>query len=155
VAGLEERLREMWPSQRSTLRDLSHALERHGVPELVEVLDHPLDAVRAVLAQLLHPRLERRVVRIDEVRKDVHIAPFRLGVQLGGGNDAHAEPPPLGGRFADAGERVVIRERLRRHATRGGAPHELGRRERSVGADRVRVEVDRVAGAHRARLVIS
>src|SRR5207247_8482217 len=101
-----------------------------------------------VLAQPAEPVLERRVGRVEEVAEDVNVAPLRLRVELGRRDDPNTEPLPRRDGVGYAGERVVVRERLDRHATRGGPLDERGRLERAVRAQRVRVQVDRVAEAH-------
>src|SRR3954465_13876134 len=98
----------MRSSKRSTLSDLLHPSERDRVAELVQLLDHELDAPSAVLTQPSHALLERRVVRVDEIREHVHIAPLRFGVQLRRWDDAHSEPHTLGGSLSHARQGVVI-----------------------------------------------
>src|SRR5438477_7413612 len=91
VALLEERLRQMRPSERATLRDLQDAGEIHRVAEHVQFFDHQLDAPPPVLAQPAETRLEGRVVRIDEVTEDVRVAPLGFGVELRRWDDLYAE----------------------------------------------------------------
>src|SRR5205085_1293153 len=50
VSLLEERLREVWAPERSALRDLKNARQLHGVTEDVQLFDHELDPLAAVLA---------------------------------------------------------------------------------------------------------
>ena len=141
----------MRTSERSALRDLENACEVHGVVERVQLFDHELDAPATVGAEPAEAVLERAIRRIDEVPEHVRIAPLGLGVELRRRDDAYAEVPARGLGLRDPRQSVVIRERLDRHAARRGALHQVRRRERAVRAQRVRVQVDRVAlayGAH-------
>ena len=99
---LEQRLRKVRSSEGTALCDLLHALQGDGVAKPVEVLDHELDAPSAVLAQPAHALLERRVIRINEVRQDMRVAPFRLGVELRRRDHPDAQALALGDRLGDA-----------------------------------------------------
>src|SRR5438046_6894892 len=145
VALLEQRLREMGPPERTTLRDLEDAHEVHGIAQRVQVPDHELYATSAVLAEPAETVLERRSLRIDEIAEHVRVAPLGFGVELGRRDDPDTEALAGGGGLREPGERVVIGERLDLHPACRCALHQLGRRERTVGAERVRVKVDGVA----------
>src|SRR5256885_3364337 len=145
VALLEERLREVWAAERSTLCDLKNACELHRVAEGVQLLDHELDPLAAVLAEPAEPLLERRIRGVDEVAEDVGIAPLGFGVELSRRNDAHAEVSSGRDSIGDSRQRVVIGKRLDLDAARGGTFHEVRWRERAVRAKRMRVQVDRVS----------
>jgi hypothetical protein len=138
----------MRPAERTALRELEHPLERDAVAEYPKALDHELDAAAAVLAEPAQTVLERRIRGIEEVAKDVHVAPLGLGVQLRRGDDADAERRARRDRLADARERVVIGERLHANAVRGGATHEISGLERAVRAQAVRVQVDGARADH-------
>src|SRR6266566_2409094 len=153
VAGLEERLRQMGPPECPTLRDLAHPIERDRVSEAVQLLHHQLESASAVLAQPAEPYLERVVLRIDEIREYVDVSPLGFGVQLGRGDHANAAALALRDRLRHAEQRVVVREGLDANATGRGANDELCRCERAVRCDRMRVQIDRVTGAH-PRLLI-
>ena len=153
VARLEERLCEVRPAERPALGDLAHPIERDRVSEGVQLLHHQRDAAPAVLTQPAEPFLERVVLRVDEIPEHVDVSPLGFGVQLGGGDHPKAAALALRDRLGDAEQRVVVREGQRPHAAGRGARDELRRCERAVGCDRVRVQIDRVAGAH-PRLLI-
>src|SRR5438876_6694626 len=134
VAPLEERLCEMGPSERATLRDLQDTGEIHRVAERVQFFDHELDAAPSVLAQPAETRLEGRVPRIDEVTEDVRVAPLGFGVELRRWNDLYAERAARCGGLGDPRERVVVRKRLDLHTASGRALHQVPRREGAVRA---------------------
>src|SRR5438067_2258547 len=145
VALLEQRLREMGPPERTTLRDLEDTHEVHGIAQRVQVPDHELYATSAVLAEPAETVLERRILRIDEIAEHVRVAPLGFGVELGRRDDPNTEVLARGGGLRDPRERVVIRQRLDLDPARRGALHQIRRRERAVRAERVRMEVDGVA----------
>src|SRR5438105_323609 len=145
VALLEERLREMGPPERTTLRDLEDTREVHGIAQRVQVSDDELYATSAVLAEPAETVLERRILRIDEIAEHVRVAPLGFGVELGRRDDPDTEVLACSGGLRDPGERVVIGERLDLHPACRCALHQLGRRERTVRTERVRMKVDRVA----------
>jgi hypothetical protein len=62
----------------------------------------------------------------------VDIAPLRLGIELGRGDDADAATLALGDRFRDAEQRVVIGEGLDPDAARRSPRDELRRSECTV-----------------------
>src|SRR5213082_1777469 len=82
VALLEQRLREMGPPERTTLRDLEDTHEVHGIAQRVQVPDHELYATSAVLAEPAETVLERRILRVDEIAEHVRVAPLGFGVEL-------------------------------------------------------------------------
>jgi len=148
VALLEERLRQVRASERSALRDLENACEIHGVAEHVQLFDHEFDAPATLGAKPPETVLEGGIRGINEIPEHVRIAPRGLGVELRRRDDPYAEAPARGLGLCDSRQRVVIREGLDRHAARRGALHQVRRRERAVRAQRVRVQVDRVALAY-------
>src|SRR5438067_6017749 len=108
VALLEERLREMGPPERTTLRDLEDTREVHGIAQRVQVSDHELYATSAVLAEPAETVLERRILRIDEVAEHVRVAPLGFGVELGRRDDTDTEASAGCGGLRDHGVRDVV-----------------------------------------------
>ena len=100
----------MRPTQSTALRELEDAVERDGVPQLVQLLDHQLDAPSAILPKPPQARLQRLVGWIDEVPEDVRVSPLRLGVQLGRWDDADTERIAGGDGLGHTGQGVVIGE---------------------------------------------
>src|SRR5438132_1003135 len=76
MARLEERLSEMRPAESPALGDLTDSVKRDRVAEGVQLLHHQRDATSAVLTQPAEPLLERIVLRIDEIREDMDVAPL-------------------------------------------------------------------------------
>ena len=152
VAGGDHGARDLRAADRSpaVLARLRHDrddVDRHA--ELREPIAHGLDARNPLRALPRQEPGQLRVLRIDEVAEDVHVAAGLDGGDFdpADGLDAARAAPRL--HLGDRGGRVVIGDRHRRHAGGRGAVDELLRRAAAVGRGRMKVEVYHVMTRYR------
>jgi hypothetical protein len=149
--GLDHRLRDVRPNDVAAARDLADAFERDRQPERLELLDHELAAAQTRVTQTSELLAKGGIVDVRPEAEDVDARAEVLGGELDAGNDVDADLDARRRRLLEAVGRVVVRERDDVELALGRQTNELGRRERAVGAVRMRVQVD----AGHARVIVA
>ncbi len=145
MAGLEQRLGDVGPTDRGLAGDLPHPLPCDRRAELGEPRHHLHRAADPPVAQPGQPALKVGVLVAQEEAEHVDVAAGGVGAQLDAGDDLDAEATTgLDGDCHAAG-RVMVGERHAAYAVARGEHDQLGRSQPAVGLEAMEVEVDRTA----------
>ena len=120
---------------------LQRAGVRVGHARAFELLAHLAGAGVAAASGAGQALDQRRLVRIHAQAHHVDGLAAPADRDLHPGHEGHAQPAGLGGRFGDAGQLVVVGQRVQPHACRVGAAHHLRGREHPVGDAGMAVQV--------------
>ncbi len=144
VAASDHRLRHVRAAGRALLHEGEDlvGLDRHA--ELREPLGDPVHALPPLFALRAQELLKPRRVPVDAVAEHVDLGARDVAVDLEAGDDLERrQAARLVHGLADAAGGIVVGDGEDADAMAGGQPHELARRQGSVGRGRVRVQVDR------------
>ena len=114
--------------------------------ELAEARGHGVGAALAIEARVEQALAEQLRAVVDAIAEHVQVLVLTVDRgDLGGRHHLHAVERPGRQRLVHPVHGVVVGERQQPHAGRGRVLHHLGRGERSIGVQRVRLEVEKGA----------